>query len=54
MSYVAREWEASISVQATEVLNTVPVDIVVTHPAISSRVSFKPHVELAEMTTDMA
>jgi hypothetical protein len=31
---VAEEWKAHISSTATQVLNTVPVDIVITHPAV--------------------
>jgi hypothetical protein len=34
LSNVAREWVAHIENQASVVLDIVPVDIVVTHPAV--------------------
>jgi hypothetical protein len=34
LTFVAEEWKAHISSTATQVLNTVPVDIVITHPAV--------------------
>lgn len=34
LSHVAREWVKHITLQAQEVLNTVPVDLIITHPAV--------------------